>query len=182
MTYLDILKKFNNGIISENKRLKSIYSKLLKESEEDELQKEADEDISEKCEAEADKNIEEDDAEKQTDECGDKEVEEADGVSAEEFFKDDEESDNEEKSPKDAGETDEAEEDDVNEDDMVSAEEFFKDDEVEEDDMLKNRPHNNQTLKMTRQKTKRQMSQMTKLMKMTLLKQKSSSKTTMTKK
>ena len=38
MNYLTILKRFDKAIVSENKRLNAIYSKLIRESEEEELE------------------------------------------------------------------------------------------------------------------------------------------------
>ena len=71
MKYLDILKKFDNAIVAENKKLSSIYSKLIKESKEDEIKETDEEKLKEKCCDEADKDLDENDKE-EVKECGDK--------------------------------------------------------------------------------------------------------------
>ena len=78
MKFLEIMKKWDRAVVTENKKLKKIYESLLKEAEDEELTKEAEEDVEETCckEAEDDKVDEAEDEE---------EVKEA-GVSAEEFF------------------------------------------------------------------------------------------------
>ena len=54
MKFLKILKNLDKATIVENKRLSMIYSKLIKESDDEELAKEADEELEEKCIDEAD--------------------------------------------------------------------------------------------------------------------------------
>jgi len=54
MKFLDVLKNFDGVLVKENKRLRSAYATLLKEAAEDEIAKEAEEEVEEACAQEAD--------------------------------------------------------------------------------------------------------------------------------
>lgn len=106
MKFLNILKEYNNAIIKENKRLKSIYNTLLRESEDDlECVDETDDDVLNDCVI-----SEKDDVESK--ECDDS------GCNESEF------DEMLEASKKDSSAEDDA--DNVDENDLMLASEFFR--------------------------------------------------------
>ena len=56
MKFLDVLKKFDKAVVTENKKLQDIYATLLKESDEEAAKIEESEDLENKCYDEAEKS------------------------------------------------------------------------------------------------------------------------------
>ena len=67
MKFLDVLKKFDKAVVTENKKLQDIYATLLKESNEEAANIEETEDLEKKCYDEAEKSEKKDDKDKKED-------------------------------------------------------------------------------------------------------------------